>query len=261
MSSRNYISPSDVYDGSSILASRGSINQLMPRSLPQSSASRRQVHSVSPNLCDEEKAVRLIKRLKIGIVMDDPLFTIYDKKNGSVSSKALLLEEAAPGFVYCLPSSSKIAGDLPNELYDDTLSRTKEMILSACAQSYGTVVFHGWDDVNSAPVFSVLLRIEPVSSNEADVLFFCNLYPGFQKMTADNYVEHIETVVSDFIGQDRICAVTSDNTRSCRNARTLYESAHEGLVRVNDQAHISDLFMKAMEKYCGLRRPSELLLL
>lgn len=63
-------------------------------------------------------------------------------------------------------------------------------------------------------------------------------------MTADAYVELVESVVKKFCDHKSICSITIDSARACKKAREAYENKCHGMISINDQAHIGNLLIK-----------------
>ena len=63
-------------------------------------------------------------------------------------------------------------------------------------------------------------------------------------LSGDVYQKAIKGVMDGFGGHRRVCEVTSDSASSCLVARRIYAEKFDGIVGVNDQAHIADLLME-----------------
>lgn len=199
-------------------------------------------------VCTPELAEEISEGIVKAIVLDCLSFSIYDEKNGIISPQVQLIDRLVPGFSEYCPTSSTLSTTYLGKLYCKTLATVKNEIQKCLSHSMGTIIFDGWDDVNSAPVINVLLRTEPNGSMRSRVFFLRTIYPGHKSMTASQYYREIETVLTDFCSFSNICAITSDNTSACRNARALCEANNDGVVSVNDQAHIADLLMEDIGK-------------
>ena len=60
--------------------------------------------------------------------------------------------------------------------------------------------------------------------------------------------------MESFGGHERICAVVSDSAASCVTARRIYTEKFEGIVGVNDQAHIADLLSEDIGGIAWVRK-------
>lgn len=198
--------------------------------------------------CSAEKASQLIRGIMEVIILNNVPFNLFNKSKGKLSKLYQLLEIACPGSSIHLPSSASLSTKWLLNYYYETMINVQREISKALKQSYGTIVFDGWENIHRQSVINVLLRTEAVANNESNIYFLRSIFPGKKKMTALEYQKEVESIMNAFGGHDKICAVTTDNTSSCKNARKLYQEKHKGVVGVNDQAHIADLLLKDLYK-------------
>ena len=107
------------------------------------------------------------------------------------------------------------------------------------------MLFGGWEDVKRQSVINVMIRIDSGMDVTERLPFIVGTeYCGTWRVKAREYVCIIEKVLSQFGLGNRICAITSDNTQACINAREMFASEHPGCFSINDQSHVADLLIE-----------------
>lgn len=183
------------------------------------------------------------------VVLGGLPFNIFDKRNGEDSPLAAYSRALRPEFVNrYLPNSRLLSGKYLDEYNERITKNVKERMYTALESGYGTIVFDGWEDINASPVVNVLLHTEETVDRGKCVFFLKTLYPGSTTMTAEQYQLQVASVMEEFGGHNRVCAVTSDNTSACLIARKMYAEKYSQVVSVNDQAHVADLLMEDVAK-------------
>lgn len=133
-------------------------------------------------------------------------------------------------------------------LYDDVYQKLCTELYRYISQSPGALVFDGWEDVNGKPIINILLRTESIDTSKSTIYFLKTVYPADKSLNAMEYKSQVDDVLTEFGIADKICAITTETTSSCRNARKLCQEHHKNVVSVNDQPHIIDLAMQDIGK-------------
>lgn len=116
------------------------------------------------------------------------------------------------------------------------------------SQCRGTLVFDGWEDVNGIPVIHLLLLTESIHTSNSTIDFLKTVYPREKLNTSDLYISLIENALKYFKADENICAMTSCYASICRIVRHKYQDRHKSVAVINDQAHIADFLMDAVDK-------------
>ena len=125
----------------------------------------------SKYVCGDNDARVALQRMMELIVLEGLPFRIFDRRHGRQSAFTAFCLALRPGFGPYIPSSSAIGGRMLNTFYDDTKKSVTEKINVGLNNGYGTLLFDGWEDVNSMPVVNVLLRTETASKSGQTTFF------------------------------------------------------------------------------------------
>lgn len=136
---------------------------------------------------------------------------------------------------------------LLDQVYNLVYHYTKILIKTSLGSGYGIIVFNVWLEQNGFTVVNILIHVKETINSVKFVFFLNSLYTGTKKDVC--YMQEIENVLQKFGGPDRICVVTSDNTRSCKKSGELLAAKFCRMLIVNHQFHIADLLMKDLDKF------------
>lgn len=201
------------------------------------------------DICTLDQAVSIQKGIMHMLVTRGYPFSAFDKKGNVDSSETEVLRAAKPAFVeHFLPNSYYLGGVYLVDFHRKILKDVNESMDKALRNGYGTLVFDGWEDNKKRSVFNVLLKTESHIDSNRKIFFLKSLFTDHKSMTAVRYQSEVEGIMKEFGGHRNICAITTDNTSACVNARKIYQRKYAGIVSVGDQPHIVDLAMKDIGK-------------
>ena len=218
---------------------------------PGTGLKKARISAVDINDCGPEDASGVNRPLLEAFVEMVWPFTPFDKVESMESKLVQALRILRPGYVRnYLPTRASMTGEHLDALSESLETSVQQILTQTLSQGYATLVFDGWEDATSRDVVNVLLRTEGPTSNFRKTFFLDSMFTGDQRMNSEAYASLIEEVVQRYGGMQRVCAITSDSTQCCVNAKASLMNAYPKVVSIPDQSHINVGLIWDALQYC-----------
>lgn len=133
-----------------------------------------------------EANINMSRAMELIVMAGFPINS-FDRRGGDISPLVAFSVALRPVFAPFLPKSHIIGGKYLDDFFLHVRSNFRDSLQASLKEGYGTIVFDGWEDVNSSPVVNVLLQTESTVNTGRMTYFLKTLYPGYNTMTAADY--------------------------------------------------------------------------